>query len=99
MAKDISTGSTIIGIGVFSLHSIWSDVAPKLKEVRDAPPQSVYIKQQILDATVLTFGAAALVGTAAYAMTNSVAPAILLFITASALAAYWYWVAEAENQL
>lgn len=99
MTKDIGAGSAIIGMGVFSLHSIWSSTAPALKEVRDAPPESIYIKQQILDATLMTFGAAVIVGTAAYFMTGETAPAILLFITAFSLALYWNWVANAENQL
>lgn len=99
MNKDFSTGSAMIGMGVFSLHSIWSSAAPTLTAVRDAPPQSIHIKQGILDAAILTGGAAIVVGSTAYFMTKETLPAILMIVTFAALAGYWLWVADAENQL
>lgn len=99
MTKDIGAGSAIIGMGVFSLHSIWSSAAPSLTDVRDAAPQSLYIKQGILDAAILTGGAALIVGVTAYLLTGELIPGILMTVTFSALAGYWLWVADAENQL
>lgn len=97
MTKDLSTGSAIIGMGVFSLYSVWSGAAPSLTEVRETPPGSVKIKNQLLDASILTGGIATLVGSLVYVMTGEAAPGILMVVTFIALAFWWYQVAQAEG--
>lgn len=95
MTKDISTGSAIVGMGVFSLYSVWSGAAPSLSEMRDAPAGDVTVKNKMLDASILTGGLAVLVGGLIYVMTNEPAPGILMLVTFSALVFWWNEVQKA----
>lgn len=88
----LDNGSTftasVLAVGMFQVASLYEQSAPSLTELRDAGPNDVRARQQLLDANIEVGLIVAAVSLIACYATDSYTPA-LIFLSAFSFMALW----------
>lgn len=87
---ELSTGTALIGAGVFTIHGIYTQHAGPLTDVRNDSPSPVDAAQRLRDADALAGGMTLLAGGALAIATGRLYPLGLALIAFVLVAGYYH---------
>lgn len=94
---DPSAAAAVIGVAAFEIVKAWKDAAPSVQECRDAPSDSIYHRQQMLDACTTVGGMALVIGGTMSVLMRRWEPLVIMLIVFGSLALLHYSVLEAPS--
>lgn len=89
MRMDDSTAAAVVGFATFELWRSWNQTAPSLSEMRAAEPDSIELRQRLLDAGLSVGTLVLFIGLAMLFLTGN--PLVLVLLTGMfAILAIWH---------
>jgi hypothetical protein len=83
----------VVGLGIFSVASLWSSVAPSLGDLRDCHPGD--LATHMRDADVIVGFVALMAGITIAVLTKDITAMIMILVTYGALSLYYHAVLNA----
>ena len=94
-----TTGAVFLGLGAFQLSGVWNDTAPTLAQLRNAAPDDIIIRQQLVDADYSVGTLAVAVGLIITILTKDVTPLLVLLALFAILSVWSHQVLAAPSHV
>lgn len=94
-SQDDGLAVAVVGLGIFSVASLWSSIAPKLQDARGADGDDPGFHQQMRDADVIVGFVALMAGVTIAVLTHDMTAMLMILVTYGALSLYYHLVLSA----
>jgi hypothetical protein len=85
MTYEPAVAATVVGLATFELWKVWNETAPSLSELRHAGPESLALRQRLLDSDITVGTLAGFIGVTYAVLTKDATVLVIMLAFFGAL--------------